>query len=75
MIRRKKRLWKAYKRTGKVEDGTKYNDALEETTNEIIESKGVRLATIRNRFTNPVSDSLFDWRNRKPDSETEDLPR
>ena len=35
----------------------------------------VRLVTIGNRFTNPVSDSLFDWRNRKPDSETENLPR
>ena len=34
----------------------------------------VRLVTIGNRFPNPVSDSLFDWGNRKPDSETENLP-
>ena len=39
MIRKKQRLWKAYKRTGKVKDYTKYKDALEETTNEIRESK------------------------------------
>ena len=39
MIRKKQRLWKAYKRTGKVEDYTKYKDALKETTNEIRESK------------------------------------
>ena len=39
MIRKKQRLWKVYKRTGKVEDYTKYKDALKETTNEIIESK------------------------------------
>ena len=39
MIRKKQRLWKAYKRIGKVEDYTKYNDALKETTNEIRESK------------------------------------
>ena len=39
MIRNKQRLWKAYKRTGKVEDYTKYKDALKETTNEIRESK------------------------------------
>ena len=39
MIRNKQRLWKAYKRTGKVEDYTKYKDALKETTNEIGESK------------------------------------
>ena len=39
MIRKKKRLWKAYKRTGKVEDYTKYKDSLKETTNEIRESK------------------------------------
>ena len=35
MIRKKQRLWKAYKRTGKVEDHTKYKDALKETTHEI----------------------------------------
>ena len=39
MIRKKQRLWKAYKRTGKVEDYAKYKDALKETTNEIKESK------------------------------------
>ena len=39
MLRKKQRLWKAYKRTGKVEDYTKYKDALKETTNEIRESK------------------------------------
>ena len=39
MIRKKQRLWKAYKCTGKVEDYTKYKDALKETTNEIRESK------------------------------------
>ena len=33
------RLWKAYKRTGKVEDYTKYKNALKETTHEIRESK------------------------------------
>ena len=35
MIRKKQRLWKAYKRTGKVEDYTKCKDALKETANEI----------------------------------------
>ena len=39
MIRKKQRLWKAYKRTWKVEDYTKYKDALKETTHEIRESK------------------------------------
>ena len=39
MIRKKQRLWKAYKRTGKVEDYTKYKDALQETTNVIRQSK------------------------------------
>ena len=39
MIRNKQRLWKAYKRTGNVEDYAKYKDALKETTNEIRESK------------------------------------
>ena len=39
MIRKKLRLWKAYKRTEKVEDYTKCKDALKETTNEISESK------------------------------------
>ena len=39
MIRKKQWLWKAYKHTGKVEDYTKYKDALKETTNEIRESK------------------------------------
>ena len=39
MIINKQRLRKAYKRTGKVEDYTKYKDALKETTNEIRESK------------------------------------
>ena len=39
MIRKKQRLWKAYKRRGKVEDYTKYKDALKETTNEIRESE------------------------------------
>ena len=39
MIRKKQRLQKAYKRTGKVEEYTKYKDALKETTNEIRESK------------------------------------
>ena len=39
MIRKKQRLWKAYKRTGKVEDYTKYKAALNETTNEIRKSK------------------------------------
>ena len=38
-IRKKQRLWKAYKHTGKVEDYTKYKDALKETTNEIREYK------------------------------------
>ena len=35
MIRKKQRIWKACKHTGKVEDYTKYRDALKETTNEI----------------------------------------
>ena len=35
MIRKKQRLWRAYKRTVKVEDYTKYKDSLKETTNEI----------------------------------------
>ena len=39
MIIKKQLLWKACKRTGKVEDYTKYKDALKETTNEIRESK------------------------------------
>ena len=39
MLRKKQRLWKAYKRTWKVEDYTKCKDALKETTNEIRESK------------------------------------
>ena len=39
MIRKKQRLWKAYKRIGNVEDYTKYKDALKETTNEIRKSK------------------------------------
>ena len=39
MIRKKQRLWKAYNRIGKVEDYTKYKDALKETTYEIRESK------------------------------------
>ena len=38
MIRKKQRLWKAYKRTGKVEDYYKYKNALKETTNEIRKS-------------------------------------
>ena len=39
MIINKQRLWKAYKRTGKVKDYTKYKDALKETTNEIREPR------------------------------------
>ena len=39
VIRKNQRLWKANKRTGKVEDYTKCKDALKETTNEIRESK------------------------------------
>ena len=39
VIRKNQRLWKANKRTGKVEDYTKCKDALKETTNEIINYK------------------------------------
>ena len=38
MIRKKQQLWKAYKRTGRVEDYTKYKGALKEAT-KIRESK------------------------------------
>ena len=42
MFRNKQRLWKAYKRTGKVEDYTKYKDALKETQTRL-ESLNVTL--------------------------------
>ena len=35
IIRKKQHVWKAYKRTAKVEGYTKYKDYLKETTNEI----------------------------------------
>ena len=34
-LKKKQRLWKAYKRTGNVDNYAKYKDALKETTNVI----------------------------------------
>ena len=56
MIRKIQRLWKAYKRTGKVEDNTKYKDALKETTNEI---RKYRLNFERKLAANIKQDSKF----------------
>ena len=60
MIRKKQRLWKAYKRTGKVEDYIKYKDALKETTNEITKL-AANIKGTRHKQNSLSGNTLFNY--------------